>query len=234
MRLIDEEYTRHPFYGVLRLTAWLNRGGYEVNPKRVRRLMKLMDIQAVYQKPRLSIPEPNHKLYPYLLKGMAITKPDQVWCSDITYIRTKYGFVYLVAVMDWFSRYVLSHKISTTLDAGFCMDALEMALKISKSEIFNTDQGSQFTSNDFIGRLEDEKIAISMDGRGRFYDNIFIERLWRSVKYEQVYLNDYCTVKDAVSGIRSYFDFYNNERVHQALGYKTPAEVYFKEPNRGI
>ncbi len=234
MRLIDEEYTRHPFYGVLRLTAWLNRNGHEANPKRIRRLVRLMGIEAVYQKPKLSKPAPNHKIYPYLLKGIKITKPDQVWCSDITYIRTKHGFVYLVAVMDWFSRYVLSYEISTTLDTKFCIDALKTALDVSKPEIFNSDQGSQFTSNDFTSRLKENEIAVSMDGRGRFHDNIFIERLWRSVKYEQVYLNDYHTVKDAVSGIGDYFDFYDNERIHQNLGYKTPAEVYFKEQNRGI
>jgi len=229
MRLIDEEYTKHPFYGVLRLTAWLNRNGHKVNPKRVRRLMRLMGIEAVYQKPRLSKPAPNHKTYPYLLKGVKITRPNQVWCTDITYIHTKHGFVYLVAIMDWFSRYVLSHEISTTLDTRFCINALEMAFKISKPEIFNSDQGVQFTSNDFTTCLKDNEIVISMDGRGRFYDNIFIERLWRSVKYEEVHLNEYNTVKDAVSGIDEYLDFYNKERVHQSLEYKTPAEVYFKE-----
>lgn len=229
MRLIDKEYTKHPFYGVLRLTAWLNRNEYKVNLKRVRRLMCLMGIEAVYQKPRLSKPAPNHKTYPYLLKGVKITKPNQVWRSDITYIHTKHGFVYLVAIMDWFSRYVLSHEISTTLDTRFCIDALETAFKISKPEIFNSDQGAQFTSNDFTTCLKDNEIAISMDGRGRFYDNIFIERLWRSVKYEEVHLNEYNTVKDAVSGIDDYLDFYNKERVHQSLEYKTPAEVYFKE-----
>ncbi len=160
---------------------------------------------------------------------MKITKPDQVWCSDITYIRTNYGFVYLVAVMDWFSRYVLSYKISNTLDTAFCVDALDMALKISKPEIFNSDQGSQFTSHEFTNCLKEKEIAISMDGRGRCFDNIFIERLWRSLKYEEVYLNDYNTVKDVVSGISGYFDFYDNERIHQAMGYRTPAENYFKE-----
>ncbi len=180
--------------------------------------MRFMGIEVVYEKAKLRRPAPSHKIYPYLLKGLEITGPDQVWCSDITYIRTKHGFVYLVAIMDWFSRYVLSHEISTTLDTGFCIDALEKALSISRPEIFNSDQGCQFTSNDFTGRLEKQGVAVSMDGRGRCYDNIFIERLWRSVKYEQVYLNEYNTVKDVVSGIGGYFDFYDSERIHPGFG----------------
>ncbi len=228
MRLVDEEHTRHPFYGVLRLTAWLRRKGYTVNPKRIRRLMRIMGMEAVYQKPRSSKPSPNHKIYPYLLKGVNIARSNQVWCADITYIRTAHGFVYLVAIMDWFSRYVLSHEISNTLDTKFCIDALDKALEISKPEIFNSDQGSQFTSDDFTSRLKENKIAVSMDGRGRCYDNIFIERLWRSVKYEEVYLHEYKTVKDAVTGIGNYLEFYDNERPHQALGYKFPAQVYLK------
>ncbi|MCP3925399.1 MAG: IS3 family transposase [Desulfobacterales bacterium] len=231
MRLIDEEHTKYPFYGVLRLTAWLQRNGHMVNLKRIRRLMRLMDIAAVYPKPKLSKPSKEHEIYPYLLKGVNITRPNQVWCTDITYIRTVHGFVYLVAVMDWFSRYVLSHEISNTMDNRFCINALNKALEISKPEIFNSDQGSQFTSNDFTSCLKNNKIAISMDGRGRFYDNIFIERLWRSVKYEKVYLNEYITVKDVVIGIADYFDYYNNQRLHQALGDKYPAELYFKKHN---
>ena len=228
MRLIDEEYTRHPFYGSRRLTAWLRREGNRVNIKRVRRLMKEMGIEAIYQKPNLSKASPGHKKYPYLLKNMVIDHPDQVWSTDITYIRMRHGFVYLTAVIDWFSRYVLSYELSTTLNTGFCIDAVNMALSISKPEIFNTDQGSQFTSEAFIECLESRKITISMDGRGRALDNIFVERLWRSVKYEEVYIKDYETVKNAKSGLFNYFDFYNKERVHQALQYQTPYEVYVK------
>jgi len=228
MRLIDEEYTRHPFYGSRRLTAWLRREGNRVNIKRVRRLMKEMGIEAIYQKPNLSKASPGHKKYPYLLKNMVIDHPDQVWSTDITYIRMRHGFVYLTAVIDWFSRYVLSYELSTTLNTGFCIDAVNMALSISKPEIFNTDQGSQFTSEAFIECLESRKITISMDGRGRALDNIFVERLWRSVKYEEVYIKDYETVKNAKSGLFNYFDFYNKERVHQALQYQTPYEVYIK------
>ena len=228
MRLIDEEYTSHPFYGSRRLTAWLRREGNRVNIKRVRRLMKEMGIEAIYQKPNLSKASPGHKKYPYLLKNMVIDHPDQVWSTDITYIRMRHGFVYLTAVIDWFSRYVLSYELSTTLNTGFCIDAVNMALSISKPEIFNTDQGSQFTSEAFIECLESRKITISMDGRGRALDNIFVERLWRSVKYEEVYIKDYETVKNAKSGLFNYFDFYNKERVHQALQYQTPYEVYVK------
>jgi putative transposase len=226
MRLIDEEYTRHPFYGVLRLTAWLKRNGHEVNEKRVRRLMRLMGIEAIYQKHDLSKAAQDHKIYPYLLKGVEIEKPDQVWSTDITYIRMERGFVYLVAIIDWYSRYVLSYNVSNTLDKEFCIEALNSALEISKPEIFNSDQGSQFTCNDFTGCLKERNISISMDGRGRCYDNIFIERLWRTVKYEEVYLNGYETGTEAVRGLRRYFNFYNTERLHQALEYKTPAEVY--------
>lgn len=229
MRLIDEEYTRHPFYGTRRLTAWLKRKGHEVNIKRVRRLMRDMGIEAIYQKPNLSKAFPEHKKYPYLLKNIVIDHPDQVWSSDITYIRMKHGFIYLTAVMDWFSRYVLSFEVSTTLDTCFCIEALEKALNISNPEIFNTDQGSQFTSEAFTGCLKSNGITISMDGKGRAFDNIFVERLWRSVKYEEVYLNDYETVKNAIVGLFRYFEFYNKERVHQALEYQTPYEVYAKK-----
>lgn len=229
MKLIDEQYTRTPFYGSLKMTAWLKRQGYKVNRKRIVRLMRKMDIQAIYQKPRLSIPDTGHRIYQYLLKGMKITYPDQVWCADITYIRLKTGFVYLVAIMDWYSRYVISWELSNTLDACFCVMALEKALMNKKPEIFNTDQGAQFTGKDFIDILKKNHLTISMDGKGRAIDNIFIERLWRSLKYEEVYLNDYESVSDAVAGIGNYFDFYNNERPHQALGYKTPSEVYMNQ-----
>lgn len=226
MRLIDEEYTRHPFYGSRRLTAWLRRQGHEVNPKRVGRLMKKMGIEAIYQKPNLSRAIKEHKKYPYLLRGLNINRPEQVWSSDITYIRMKHGFVYLVAVIDWYSRYVLSHEISTSLDTGFCLKTLEKALEKGTPEIFNTDQGSQYTSDEFTKMLKDNDIRISMDGRGRALDNIFTERLWRSVKYEEVYLHSYETIKEAKISIRKYFEFYNDERLHQALKYQTPNEIH--------
>ena len=228
MRLLDEQYTRTPQYGVERMTAWLKRKGIVVGHNRVRRLMRLMGLEAIYPKPRLSQPggqEP--RKYPYLLRGLTIDRPNHVWAADITYIRLWQGFVYLVAIMDWHSRYVLSWSLSTTLDAHFCVEALRQALAIAKPEIFNTDQGSQFTSDAFTGVLKDVGIAISMDGRGRVFDNIFVERLWRSVKYEEVYLKDYGTVDEARQNLAGYFHFYNYERLHQSLGYLTPAEVYF-------
>ncbi len=227
MRLIDEEYTRYPFYGIERMTAVLRRGGHTVNPKRIRRLMRLMGLEAIYPKPNLSKPVKEHKIYPYLLRGVTIDRADQVWSTDITYIRLNRGFIYLVAIMDWFSRYVLSYAFSTTLDKDFCLEALRDALKVGTPEIFNSDQGSQFTSDAFTGILQEARIAISMDGRGRALDNIFVERLWRNVKYERVYLHNYETVREAVRDIEGYFDFYNNERPHQSLNYQTPAEVYF-------
>jgi len=230
MKLIDEKYTKAPFYGVPRMTVWLRLLGHDVNMKRIRRLMHFMGIQAIYPKPHLSRSDEEHTKYPYLLKGMDIHLPDQVWCTDITYIRMNHGFVYLVAVMDWFSRYVLSWELSTTIDKEFCIQALNNALKISKPEIFNTDQGSQFTSTDFTDRLKNAGIRISMDGRGRAYDNIFVERLWRTVKYEEVYLHDYRAVLEAKRSLAEYFRFYNTERNHQSLNYRTPYEVYFKEP----
>jgi putative transposase len=229
MNLIDEQFTRTPFYGVDKMTAWLRRNDHKVNPKRVRRLMRLMGLEAIYPKPKLSLGNQSHKKYPYLLRQLVIDHPDQVWCADITYIRMLYGFIYLVAVMDWYSRFVLAWEISTTLDITFCLSALEQALELSKPDIFNTDQGSQFTSLEFTGRLEKDHIRISMDGRGRFIDNIFVERLWRSVKYEEVYLHDYETVSDASDGLARYFLFYNMERLHESLGYKTPYEIYVKE-----
>lgn len=227
IRMLDEQYTRTPFYGVPKMTEWLKRKGYCVNHKRVSRLMKLMGLEAIYPKPNLSKPLKEHKKYPYLLRDISIERPDHVWCADITYIRLSQGFIYLVAVMDWHSRYVLSWEVSTMLDKEFCIKALESALLLSKPEIFNTDQGSQFTSDDFTGLLELMGIKISMDGRGRALDNIFVERLWRSVKYEEVYLHSYKTVKEAKAGLARYFHFYNTERIHQSLAYKTPAEVYF-------
>lgn len=231
MRLIDEQYLRAPFYGVRRMAAALSKPDAPVNPKRVRRLMRLMGLEAIYPKPRLSQANPKHKLYPYLLKGVVISRPDQVWSSDITYIRMARGFIYLTAVMDWFSRFVLSWQVSISLDAAFCCEALEQALQRARPDIFNTDQGSQFTSLDFTGVLNREAIRISMDGRGRVFDNIFIERLWRSVKYEEVFLKDYQSVREAVSGLKAYFSFYNDERPHQALDYRTPRQVYFAHSN---
>lgn len=227
MRLLDEQYTRTPFYGVRRMTAWLRRQGYEVNHKRVARLTRRMGLETIYTKPRTSHPEPEHRVYPYLLRGVSIAQVNQVWSTDITYIRLHSGFVYLVAVMDWFSRYVLSWAVSITMDVGFCLEALEQALGIAQPDIFNSDQGAQFTSLDFTGRLASAGIRISMDGRGRALDNVFVERLWRSVKYEEVYLNDYVTPREATKGLAAYFEFYNGQRLHQSLDYRTPAEVYF-------
>jgi putative transposase len=227
MRLIDEQFTKRPFYGVPRMTASLRAMGYGVNPKRVRRLMRVMGLEAIYPKPRLSANGPDHKVYPYLLKGVTVDRPDQAWASDITYVRLAHGFVYLTAIMDWYSRYVISWALSTTLDTGFCLEALQQALRVSKPGIFNTDQGPQFTSVEFTGLLEGAGIRVSRDGRGRVYDNIFVERLWRSVKYEEVYLHDYQTVPAARAQLADYFGFYNTERRHEALGYRTPHEVYF-------
>ena len=229
MNLIEQQFTKTPFYGVERMTAWLRRQGQEVNHKRVRRLMRLMGLEAIYPKPRLSLSNQAHKKYSYLLANMAIDHPDQAWCADITYIRMLHGFVYLVAIMDWYSRFVLAWEISTTLDTPFCLSALEKALELSTPEIFNTDQGSQFTSREFTGRLEKGDIRISMDGGGGLYDNIFVERLWRSVKYEEVYLHQYLTVSEARSGLARYFLFYNMERLHESLGYQPPYEIYVKD-----
>lgn len=226
MRLLDEQYTRYPFYGVLKMTQWLRTQHYQVNEKRVRRLLRKMGLMAVYPKPNLSRVAAGHKVYPYLLRGLRIERVNQVWSTDITYVRLSKGFVYLVAIIDWFSRYVLSWELSVSLDTSFCISALEKALLKERPEIFNSDQGSQFTSLEFTGRLFKEGIEISMDGRGRALDNIFVERLWRSVKYEEVYLKDYQSVKEAVKGLERYFEFYNGERLHQSLGYQTPEAVY--------
>jgi len=226
MRLMDEQYLRTPFYGVRRFADWLRDLGYTVGLKRVRRLMRTLGIEALYPKPRLSQAASGHRIHPYLLRGLAIERPNQVWCADITYIRMRRGFAYLVAVMDWFSRYVVSWRLSNTLDAGFCVEALLDALDAGRPEIFNTDQGSQFTSDDFTGRLEQARVRISMAGRGRCFDNIFIERLWRSVKYEEVYLYDYGDLREARDRLGRYFDFYNHQRHHQGLGRTTPHLVH--------
>jgi putative transposase len=226
MRLLDEQYTRTPFYGVLKMAAWLRQNGHMVNCKRVRRLLRLMGLEAIYPKPRLSLASPGHQIYPYLLRGVKVTRVNQVWSADITYVRLLGGFVYLVAIIDWRSRYVLSWEVSTTMESEFCLSALARSLQVARPEIFNTDQGSQFTSNAFTGILKEHEIAISMDGRGRALDNVFVERLWRSVKYEEVYLQDYETVPQAIAGLGRYFKFYNGERLHQSLDYKTPEAVY--------
>jgi putative transposase len=227
MRRMDELYLASPFYGSRRMVAVLRREGWEVNRKRVRRLMRVMGLEAIYQKPNTSKGHPAHKVYPYLLRDLVIERPNQVWCADITYIPMARGFVYLVAVMDWFSRRVLAWRLSITLEADFCIDALQDALaRHGKPEIFNTDQGVQFTSADFVAVLESRSIRISMDGKGRFLDNIFIERLWRSLKYEEVFIKAYGSVMEARRGIGGWLSFYNEERPHQALGYRTPRGVF--------
>lgn len=230
MRHIDEQYLRTPYYGAPKMTEHLRRLGLRVNHKRVERLMKLMGLRAATPKRWLSQPDSTHRIYPYLLRDLVVKRPNQVWCTDITYIRLSGGFVYLVAVMDWFSRYVLAWELSNTLDVDFCLTALYRALRRGRPEIFNTDQGSQFTSQAFTGCLLDHDIRVSMDGRGRVYDNIFIERLWRSVKYEEVYLHDYGDVPQAYQRLGAYFAQYNDERLHENLGYRTPAEVHFGAP----
>ncbi len=227
MEWIDAQYLQTPFYGYRRMTAVLQRAGYAVNHKRVWRLMRLMGIVAIYPQPKTSIRHPQHKTWPYLLKNVVVKHPDQVWCTDITYIPMPNGFMYLVAVMDWFSRYVLTWQLSNSLDTDFCLTALDNALTFGQPLIFNSDQGSQFTANAFAQRLLENDVRISMDGRGRFYDNIFIERLWRSVKYEEVYLYKHETVPALEKGLARYFHFYDHERPHQGLGNCTPAEVYF-------
>jgi putative transposase len=226
MKLIDRQYLATPFYGARKIAAWLKSQGRQVNRKRVRRLMRLMGIKAIYRRPRTSTPAPGHKIYPYLLGGMEITRPNQVWAADITYIPMARGFLYLVVIMDWYSRYVLSWRLSNTLDAGFCVDALEEALRKGRPDVCNTDQGAQFTSEAFTGLLEQHRIRISMDGKGSYNDNLFIERLWRTVKYEEVYLKAYQDGRDARASLGNYFRFYNTERPHQSLGYQTPAEVF--------
>ena len=226
-RLIDEEYTRHPFYGTRRMVVYLGRCGHTVNRKRVQRLMRSLGLAGMAPGPNTSRAHPQHKVYPYLLRGVVVNRPNQVWSTDITYIRLAHGFVYLVAIIDWYSRCVLSWRISNSMETTFCVDCLEEALRLhGKPEIFNSDQGSQFTSERFTDVLKREGIEISMDGRGRAYDNIFVERLWRSVKYEDVYLNGYASVSELLIGLSKYFAFYNTERPHQSLGNKTPQAVY--------
>jgi len=226
MKLIDHQYMATPFYGARKIAAWLKSERHNVNRKRVRRLMQLMGLKAIYRRPRTSKPAPGNKIYPYLLNGMEITRPNQVWCADITYIPMARGFLYMVVIMDWYSRYVLSWRLSNTLDADFCVEALKEALQKGRPDIFNTDQGAQFTSEEFTGILESKGVKISMDGRGSYSDNLFIERLWRTVKYEEVYLKSYRDGKEARDEIGEYFRFYNTTRPHQALGYQTPAELY--------
>jgi len=227
MRRIDELHLKHPFYGSRSLARELSRDGDPVNRKRVQRLMGVMGIESVAPKPKTSEPAPEHPTYPYLLRNLEICRPNQVWCSDITYIPMAHGFLYLVAIMDWYSRRVLSWRLSNTLDSSFCVDALQEAFKrFGTPEIFNTDQGSQFTSTTFTDELRARNIKISMDGKGRWVDNVFIERLWRSMKYEEVYLHAYDDAKQARAGIGRYLDFYNLERPHQALGYQTPDAFY--------
>ncbi len=225
--MIDRQYTETPFYGVERINQWLRQEGWQVNPKRVRRLMRKMGLEAIYPRKRLSLRDVEHRVYPYLLRGVEIDRPDQVWCSDITYIRLPGGFVYLTVVMDWHSRYVLSWELSNALEATFCGEALQRALSISKPEIFNTDQGSQYTSEAFTTVLHQAGIAISMDGVGRVFDNIMVERLWRTVKYEDIYLKDYANLTELREGLEKYFRFYNRHRPHQSLNWRTPAETYF-------
>ncbi len=227
MHRIDEIFTESPFFGSRRILEGLQREGFSIGRERVQSLMRKMGLIAIYPKPNLSKKHPEHKIYPYLLANVKIIRPHQVWSTDITYIRLRPGFLYLVAIMDWFSRYVLSWRLSNSLDVSFCLEALEEALEKGCPDIFNTDQGSQFTSNEFTGLLLSKGINISMDGKGRAFDNIFTERLWRSVKYEEVYLKDYQAFRDAREGLGNYFSFYNNRRYHQSLGYKTPYEVHY-------
>jgi putative transposase len=226
MQLIDKQYTDRPFYGSRKMTAWLVAQGQAVNRKRVQRLMRLMGLEAIYPKPKTSVAGAGHKVYPYLLRDVTIARADQVWSTDITYVGLPSGFMYLAAIIDWYSRYVIAWRVSNTLDGEFCLDMLEEALGTGKPEVFNTDQGCQFTARAWTSRLEEAGVAVSMDGKGRWADNVFVERLWRSVKYEDIYPKGYESVPRLMDGLRGYFGFYNEERQHQALGYRTPAEVY--------
>ncbi len=226
MGLLDRQYIDTPFYGVLRMHQYILSLGYNVNIKRIRRLLRLMGIFTIYPKKGLSMPDKEHKIYPYLLKGVEIVRPNQVWSTDITYIQMAKGFLYLVAIMDWYSRYVISWRLSNTMDSSFCVDALQEALSVARPEIFNTDQGSQFTSRNFTDCLLDSNVKISMDGKGRCFDNIFVERLWRTVKYEYVYINSIQDGRELWNGLNDYFTFYNQKRFHQALGYKRPQDVF--------
>jgi putative transposase len=226
MRLIDEQYLATPFYGSRRMAVWLSDAGHSVNRKRVQRLMRLMGLEAIYPKPRLSDPNKEHRKFPYLLRGLSVNRVNQVWATDITYVPMSGGFMYLAAVIDWHSRYVLSWRLSNSLEGSFCVDALEAALELGCPEIFNTDQGSQFTSRSFTGCLERAGVSISMDGRGRALDNVFVERLWWSVKYEHVYSHDHQTVASLHQGLKAYLEFFNRKRRHQSLEYETPWDVY--------
>ena len=226
MRLIDEQYLTTPFFGSRRMAAWLAQHGEKVNRKRVQRLMRLMGLEAIYPKPKLSLAGRGHRIYPYLLRDVRIERPDQVWSADITYIPMAAGFMYLAATIDWYSRYVIAWRLSNTLDGSFCLDMLEDALGTGRPEVFNTDQGVQFTACAWTQRLESAGVQVSMDGRGRWLDNVFVERLWRSVKQEHVYLWCYEAVPQLQQGLAGYFGFYNDERPHQALAYQTPATVY--------
>lgn len=226
MRRIDEQYLATPFFGSRQMTAWFQRQGEVINRKRVQRLMRLMGLEAIYPKPRTTQRGAGHKIYPYLLRDLTITRPDQVWGADITYVPLRHGFLYLVAILDWYSRYVVAWRLSNSLEGSFCCECLDEALARGRPEIFNTDQGVQFTSEAWTSRLHDHGIAISMDGRGRALDNVFVERLWRTVKQEHVYLHDYATVWEAEEGLAAYFRFYDEERPHSRLGKRTPAEVY--------
>lgn len=229
MKLIDKQHTQDPVrFGQIKLAEELTHTlGISINRKRVQRLMRLMGIEGEYQKPRTTISAKNHKIYPYLLRDYAVLKPDEVWSTDITYIAMRHGYMYLTAVMDWYSRYVISWELSNTLETDFCSRALKRALNKNKPLIFNTDQGSQFTSNDFTSILDNHNISISMDGKGRSLDNIFIERLWRTLKYENIYRHSYETVQELMDSLRTYFNYYNKKRIHQSLNYNTPASVYF-------
>jgi putative transposase len=228
MRLMDEQYTARPFFGSRRMTAWLARQGEAVNRKRVQRLMRVMGLEAIYPKPRTTVADRGHRVYPYLLRGVSVERADQVWSADVTYLPLRNGFMYLAATIDWYSRYVVAWRLSNTLEGWFCQEMLEEALGMGRPEVFNTDQGVQFTAAAWTSRLESAGVAVSMDGRGRCLDNVFVERLWRSVKYEDVYLRDYEAVPALEQGLRRYFGFYNEERPHQSLDYHTPAEVYGK------
>jgi putative transposase len=230
MKLIDKQHTIDPVrFGQMKLVEDISSSlGIVINRKRIQRLMRLMGIQGEYQKPKITIQGKGHKIYPYLLRDCTVLKPDEVWSTDITYIPMRHGYMYLVAIMDWYSRYVISWELSNTLESDFCSKALKRALNKNKPQIFNTDQGSQFTSNDFTSILANHDISISMDGKGRSLDNIFIERLWRTVKYENIYRHSYETVQELMEGLRSYFQYYNRKRIHQSLNYNTPASFYFK------
>jgi putative transposase len=234
MKEIDRIYTRWPFYGYPRITDELRRQDRIVNHKRVARLMRVMGLQAIVPGPHTSKPHPQNPVYPYLLRGLEVIRPDQVWCADITYIPMRSGFLYLMAIMDWFSRYVLTWELSNSLETDFCLRALDQALRIGRQpEVFNTDQGAQFTSQDFTGVLLSKGIRISMDGRGRALDNVFVERLWRTVKYEEVYPGDYADGREARRRLGCYFEFYDHVRPHQALGKKTPSDIYYHRASRG-